>query len=642
MIHNKEEEMISMATRKLDDKKLREIQMKQHGRGPAGRFGGLKEKPKNTKQTLRKLLKYIAFSKKLLIAILIIVLVTTLCSLSTNIITQKMISSLGIYNFDTNMWVEYPDRSSFINFLILLLSVYLVYCIFTFFSNLLSAKISITVTKKLRKDLFDRIAYLPIGYTDTHQHGDIMSRMTNDISNIANSISQTLTSLISGVITIIGCLAIMIYYSPLLTVVSLATLVLSIIVTFLMSKYMRPLFVKQQRILGMLNSQTEEMVSGSKTVIAYNHQKVAKDDFNEFSNDLAKTSIKAQIIGGSMGPIMNFVGNVGHLLVCYFGAIFYVNGIGGSLFGAALSLATVIMFVNINKQFTRPINELAGLYSQIITSLAGAERVFETLEAETEDFNGENTLDVANLKGDIDFEHVDFSYVKDKMVLHDFTLDVYSGHKIALVGATGSGKTTIVNLLLRFYDIDSGTIKIDGVDIASISKKELRESISIVLQDAVLFEDTIENNVKYGKKDATDEEFDEALKMANCYKFVKRLPEQEKTILTEGATNISQGQRQLLTIARAILANPKILILDEATSSVDTRTEKKIQDAMVNLMKNRTSIIIAHRLSTIQDADLIVVLDGGKVVEMGNHNELVAKDGVYNRLYKTQTSGLDT
>jgi ATP-binding cassette subfamily B protein len=300
------------------------------------------------------------------------------------------------------------------------------------------------------------------------------------------------------------------------------------------------------------------------------------------------------------------------------------------------------MFLTTTKQFTRPINEIAHLYSSILSALAGAERVFAILDEETEDFSKQEEFDVDSIKGDIDFKHIEFGYVPGKKVLKDFNVDIWSGHKIALVGATGSGKTTIVNLLLRFYDINSGMITIDNQDIYKISKKDLRKAISIVLQDPVLFGDTIENNIRYGRADATDEEVDQALEFANCTEFVNHLPLGKKTVLTEGATNISQGQRQLLTIARAVIANPKILILDEATSSVDTRTEKHIQDAMAKLMAERTSIIIAHRLSTIQDADLIVVLDGGVVVEMGNHEELLAIDGVYNKLYQTQFKGLET
>lgn len=632
-----------MARRQFDDKRLREMQMKQgNGKGPGSRFGGLKEKPKDLKATIKQLLNYISFSKGLLIALIFVVILTTACTLSTNIFIEKIIASLGEYDVDNNIWEKTPNPQNFLLFVVLLASVYILYCVFSYISSILSAYLVTGMTRKMRNDLFARIVKFPIKYTDTHPHGDIMSRMTNDIDNISMAVSSSITSLVSGILTIIGCLCIMLIYSPLLTAVAMITLVLSISFTALMSKFMRPLFVKQSRILGMLNAQTEEMVTGCKTVIAYNHQSIAEEEFNDYSNELCHTAIKAQIWGGSMGPIMNFVGNFGYFLICIFGALFVTKGIGNGLFGEALSVSVVISFLTLNKQFTRPINEIAHLYSSILTAMAGAERVFTMMNEEVEDFTGTVEFDSTKTTGYIDFRHVGFSYVPGKPVLKDFNIDMYSGHKIALVGATGSGKTTIVNLLLRFYDIDSGQILIDGKDIKDMSKKDLRDCISIVLQDAVLFGDTVENNVKYGKTDATQEEFEEALKMANCYKFVQRLPQKEKTILSEGATNISQGQRQLLTIARAILANPKILILDEATSSVDTRTEKKIQDALLKLMENRTSIIIAHRLSTIQDADLILVLDQGVIVEMGNHEELLQKQGVYNRLYQTQFAGLDT
>lgn len=631
-----------MAKRRIDEKRLRELQMKQgNGKGPGSRFGGLKEKPKDIKKTLKQLMKYIGYSKKLLIGLIIVVILSTACTLATNVVIERIIKSLGTYEIGTGFTTN-PDFKKFLTFVIILAAVYILYCLLQYLSSLISAHLVTGMIRKLRNDLFERIVRFPIRYTDTHPHGDIMSRMTNDIDNISMAVSQSLTSLVSGILTILGCSCLMVYYSPLLTCVALVTLVLSITVTFIMSKFSRPLFKKQSTILGLLNSQTEEMVTGCKTVIAYNHQDIAEEEFNEYSNELCHTAIKAQIWGGSMGPVMNFVGNVGYFLICIFGAIFLSKGIGNGLFGAALEVSVVITFLTLNKQFTRPINEIAHLYASILTAMAGAERVFTMMNEEIEDFTGTVEFDPTTTTGYIDFRHVGFSYVPGKPVLKDFNIDMYSGHKIALVGATGSGKTTIVNLLLRFYDIDSGQILIDGKDIKDMSKKDLRDSISIVLQDAVLFGDTIENNVKYGKADATEEEFENALKMANCYKFVKRLPEQEKTVLSQGATNISQGQRQLLTIARAFLADPKILILDEATSSVDTRTEKKIQDAMVNLMKNRTSIIIAHRLSTIQDADLILVLDQGVIVEMGDHEELLAKKGVYNRLYQTQFAGLDT
>lgn len=612
------------------------------GAGPGGRFMQTTEKPQNTKKVLSRLIQYISSFKSLFIVLLVVIVILTLSTLSSNIVVKKIIETLGKYSLETRQWILAPDFHQFILFVGILAGLYVIHCLCQYFSTLIGAYLAIKTTRKLRNDLFSTMVRLPIGYTDTHAHGDLMSRMTNDVDNISNTVSSTIGSLISGILTILGCLGMMIYYSPLLTLVSLSSLVLTLIVTGAMSKMMKPLFKKQQELLGNLNTQTEEMVSGIKTVTAYNHQSIAMQDFNQYSDTYCKVGLKAQIISGSMGPMMNFIGNFGYFLVCFCGALFAVKGIGKTLWGAPLDVSIIVLFLTTSKQFTRPINEIAQLYSQILTALSGAERVFEVLDEDTEDFSGEVSLNMNHIKGNIDFEHVAFGYVKEKPVLKDFTVDVYSGHKIALVGATGSGKTTIVNLLMRFYDIDRGTIRIDGIDIAKISKKELRDNIAIVLQDAVLFEDTIENNVKYGKENATTEEVMRAIEMANCAKFIKRLPEQEKTMLSEGGTNLSQGQRQLLTIARAILADPKILILDEATSSVDTRTEKKIQDAMVKLMENRTSIIIAHRLSTIQDADLIVVLDQGVVVEMGNHQELIQHQGVYHRLYQTQFSGLNT
>ena len=631
-----------MSERKISEKQLKEIKMNSSRKGPEGHFGGVVEKPKNAKLVLKRLMSYISSKKFIIILLFFIVLIYTLCTLSSNVLLEKIISSFGEYDKIEGKWTINPNHKMFINSMALLIIAYLLHSIFNYLSTLISAYISVGTAKTMRKDLFAKIVYLPIKYIDRHPHGDIMSRMSNDITNISNAMSSSISSLIYGILTIIGCLAIMLFYSPLLTLVSLITLLLSAIVTTIMSKFMRPLFTKQQVILGQLNSQTEEMVSGCKTVIAYNHQKEAEKEFNDYSDRLTHTSLKAQIIGGSMGPIMNFIGNFGYFVVCFVGAIFVYNNIGNGIAGTPLTASVVVMFLTTTKQFTRPINEIAQLYSQLITALAGAERVFEVMDEECENFDKKVDFDVATMKGNIDFEHVNFSYVPEKQVLKDFSIDIYSGHKIALVGETGSGKTTIVNLLMRFYDVDSGTIKVDNIDINDISKKDLRSAVSIVLQDAVLFNDTILNNVKYGKENATDEEVKNALNMANCTSFVSKLKDKEQTILTEGATNISQGQRQLLTIARAVLANPKILILDEATSSVDTRTEKKIQDAMVKLMENRTSIIIAHRLSTIQDADLILVLNQGHIVELGTHQELIAKNGVYNKIYQTQFSGLNT
>ena len=607
-----------------------------------GQFSGVKEKPKDLKASIKRLASYVALNKKLFIILLSVVLINTFITLYSNVLVKDVIASLGTIDDNFN-FITSPDQDLFFLSLVLLVIAHLVHSVLQYLSSLLSAHLSVRTVKKLRNDLFNRIVYLPISYIDSHPHGDIMSRMTNDVDNVSNAISSTITSLVSGVITVLGCFVIMVIYSPLLTLVCLSVLVITLVFTTLMNKYVRPLFSKQQKTLGELNAHTEQMVTGYKTIVAYNHQDEAIIEFNEKSDLFAKQGMLAQICAGSMGPCMNFISNLSYFIVCICGALFIALNIGGPIYDFnGLDVATVIMFLTLTKQFTRPINQIAQLYTGLLNALAGAERVFNILDEEVEDFSGKVTIDMENIEGKIDFSHVKFGYVEEKTVLSDFSVSVRSGHKIALVGATGSGKTTIVNLLLRFYDINSGSIKIDGVDIFDISKEDLRNLISIVLQDPVLFKDTIENNVRYGKLDATDEEIDAALEFANCYSFINKLPLGKQTLLTEGATNISLGQRQLITIARAVLANPKILILDEATSSVDTRTEKNIQDAMVRLMKDRTSIIIAHRLSTIKDADLIVVLDKGMVIEMGNHNELINKKGQYYNLYQTQFKGIET
>ena len=607
-----------------------------------GQFSGLKEKPKDLKTSIKRLASYVALNKKIFITLLFVVVINTAITLYSNVLVKDVIASLGTLD-ENKVFKVNPDETLFMKSLILLGSAYLIHSVLQYLSSLLSAILSVRTVRKLRNDLFERIVYLPIGYIDSHPHGDIMSRMSNDVDNVSNAISSTITSLVSGVITVIGCFVIMVIYSPLLTLVCLSVLVITLVFTTLMNKYVRPLFSKQQRTLGEMNAHTEEMVTGYRTIVAYNHQDEAIVEFNKKSDLFAKQGMIAQICAGSMGPCMNFISNLSYFIVCICGALFIAIGIGGPIYDFnGLDVATVIMFLTLTKQFTRPINQIAQLYTGLLNALAGAERVFSILDEEVEDFTGKVQLDFDKIEGHISFENIQFGYTPEKLVLKDFSVDIRSGQKIALVGATGSGKTTVVNLLLRFYDINGGKIKIDGVDIMDISKEDLRNLISIVLQDPVLFKDTIENNVRYGKVDATDEEVEAALEFANCNTFINKLPMGKNTLLTEGATNISLGQRQLITIARAVLANPKILILDEATSSVDTRTEKNIQDAMVKLMSDRTSIIIAHRLSTIKDADLIVVLDNGMVSEMGNHEQLIAQKGHYYNLYQTQFKGIET
>ncbi len=401
------------------------------------------------------------------------------------------------------------------------------------------------------------------------------------------------------------------------------------IVTKKMSQVMRKVYRKRSTILGQLNGHSEEMITGYKSIVAYNKQQDVIDEFCQTSNELRKVSIKAEILGGSMGPIMNCISNISFVIVAAFGGYFAYTGL--------ITIGTVSAFIIYAKQFSRPINEIAQLYGTIQTAVAGAERVFALLDEPDEDNSGNKVL--PDITGRISFRNVDFSYVPGKQVLFDFDLDVEPGQKIALVGSTGSGKTTVVNLLMRFYPVDKGEILVDGVNIQDINRDFLRDNIAIVLQDTVLFSNTIENNIKYADLDAPDEKMIRSADMSYIRHYIERLPKKYKTFLKQAGASLSHGQRQLMSIARAVLADPKILILDEATSSVDTRTEKKIQDAMVQLMKNRTSLIIAHRLSTIRDADKIVVMDQGRVVEIGNHEELLAKQGKYYELSMTQFAG---
>lgn len=576
------------------------------------------EKAKDSKKTLKRLLEYFVKEKYMLIILMIAVCFVVVCSVVAPGLQSEAIDRISEGEFDKLSGI-----------LVVMLCMYGVHCMGTLIQSMFSARLSQKIVKRMREDLFDRIVNLPIKYIDNHSHGDIMSRMTNDVENISNTISQSLSSLVSGVLMIMGTVIMMVYYCWQLALLSCITVILTVVTTKYLSKAMRKFFTKRQVLLGSLNGTVEEMVTGYRTVVAYNRQDDVIADFDKTSDELTKVGIVAEILGGSMGPVMNVINNVGFVIIAAFGGYFAINGM--------ISIGVISAFIVYAKQFGRPIDELAQVYGQIQTAIAGAERVFEIMDEPSEDKSGSFDMDVA--KGIITFEHVDFSYVEGKKVIHDFNLEVKAGQKIALVGSTGSGKTTVVNLLMRFYDIDSGRILIDGVNIKDIDCNDLRKNTAIVLQDTVLFSDTVRNNIKYSREDATDEEIEKAAVMSNCHKMIKHLKNGYDTFLSGGGMGISQGQRQLLTIARAFLADPKILILDEATSSVDTRTEKNIQNAMVNLMKNRTSLIIAHRISTIQDADIIVVMDAGHIAEMGNHDELIKQKGKYYELYMTQFAG---
>ena len=589
-------------------------------RGPRNR-GREVEKPKEGRKTLKRLLTYFGKELKMMIALLAAVFIIVICSVYAPRLQSNAIDYIAAGQF-----------SMLTPVLLMMTGLYLVNSICTFIQTRFSAILSQRVVKKMRQDLFQSIVNLPIKYLDSHPHGDIMSRMTNDVENISNTVSQSLSSLFSGILTIIGTVIMMLALCPQLAILSCTTVILTVLATKGLSAAMRKFYRKRQELLGVLNSQVEEMVTGYKTVVAYNRQDMVCTEFDKTSDELTKVGIIAEILGGSMGPVMNVINNVGFVIIAAFGGYFAVKGI--------VSIGTISAFIVYAKQFGRPIDEIAQIYGQIQTAIAGAERVFAIMDHESEDKSGDKLI--TSDSPVITFKNVNFSYQEGKQVLYDFNLEVKGGQKVALVGATGSGKTTVVNLLIRFYNIDSGEILIDGVNIKDIDIADLRKNTAIVLQDTVLFADTIRNNLLYSNENATEEEMVEATKMSNCDSMIRRMPEKYDSMLSASGQNISQGQRQLLSIARAFLAHPKILILDEATSSVDTRTEKKIQDAMVNLMKNRTSLIIAHRLSTIQDADCIVVMDQGKIVEMGNHDELINRKGRYYNLYMTQFAGQET
>lgn len=579
------------------------------------------EKPQNGKKTLKRLMGYFVSEKKMLFLLMLAVVVVVACSVYAPKLQSNAIDAIAGRQWDMLSPI-----------LIVMVIIYIIHSICTYMQSKLSAVLSQNIVSRMRKDLFLNIVNLPIRYLDANSHGDIMSRMTNDIENISTTVSQSMSSLFSGILTVIGTVVMTVVLCPRLAALSCVTVILTIVATKLLSKAMRFFFKKRQVILGQLNGNVEEMVTGYRTVVAYNRQNAVIKDFDNVSDELTRVGIIAEILGGSMGPVMNVVNNVGFVIIAAFGGYFAINNI--------ISIGVISAFIVYARQFGRPIDELAQIYGQIQTAVAGAERVFEVMDEPLEDKSGKKNMD--DLKGIIRFKNVNFSYTKEKQVLYDFNLEVKAGQKVALVGSTGSGKTTVVNLLMRFYDVDSGEILIDDVNIKDIDCDSLRKNTAIVLQDTVLFADSIENNLRYSNSSATDEQMYMAARMSNCDSMIRKMPQGYDTQLMSEGENISQGQRQLLSIARAFLAQPKILILDEATSSVDTRTEKHIQDAMVKLMKDRTSLIIAHRLSTIQDADLIVVMDEGRIAETGSHANLLAKKGKYYQLYMTQFAGCAT
>ena len=579
------------------------------------------EHAENVGATVRRIITYFLHEKKLVIFMLVIVVFGTLCGIYAPSLQSKAVDIIA------------GARAGVLSHtLLFMLSVYLLYSACSLLQGLFSARLSQNVVKRMREELFGKIMELPVRYLDTHSHGDVMSRMTNDIENISTTVSQSLPSLFSGVLTIIGTVAIMLWYCWQLALLSLASVLLTLLATKILSGRVRKFSRRRQMLLGQLNGTVEVMISGYRTVVAYNHQNITTDDFCSTADSLTKAGIKTDVFSGVMGPVMNCIGNIGFVIIAAFGGYFSVKGL--------ISVGVISAFIVYAKQFSRPINEIAQIYGQLQTAIAGAERVFAVLDEEDEDKSGEELA--KEEKAAVTFRNVRFSYDGENPVIKNFTLTVPTGKKVALVGATGSGKTTIVNLLMRFYETDSGEICINKQNIQDVARGSLRQNVAIVLQDTVLFSNTVHNNLKYGNDAVTEEQLETAVEMSQCREMIELLPQGYDTVLTGSGANISQGQRQLLAIARAFVADPRILILDEATSNVDTRTEKEIQDAIQRIMQGRTSIVIAHRLSTIRDSDLIVVMDHGEFVESGNHEALLAKKGKYYELYMTQYAGVAT
>ncbi|MBU5424869.1 ABC transporter ATP-binding protein/permease [Tissierella pigra] len=579
------------------------------------------EKAKDVKYTLKRLWGFFKEENKLLIITFLLILASGLLGILVPFLIGKSIDSI----FPGKDLVEFQKLRLI---LVVLLSVYLLDNLFTFLQEYIVAGIAQNIVYRLREKLFEKLQSLPIMFFDIHTHGEIMSRLTNDIDNVSTTISQTTVQLMSSVVNILGSLTMMIYLSPIMTAASLITIPMVYFFTRFIANKTKVFFKDQQQTLGQLNGHIEETIAGIHVVKSFNNEDKVIEEFKAQNNVLRDVGVKAQIWSGYIMPIMNVINNFGFGVIAIFGGYLAVKEV--------ITVGTIASFISYSKQFTRPLNELANTFNTLQSGIAGAERVFEILDEEEERKDLPNSIEKDKIQGEVEFKNVRFEYIEGESVLKDISFKVIPGTNIALVGPTGAGKTTIVNLLTGFYDINKGEILVDGVNIKDYKKDSLRKIFGMVLQDTYLFSGTIKENIRYGKLDATDEEIEKAAILARANEFIEYLPKGYDTFINEGGTNLSQGQRQLLAISRAILSNPSILILDEATSSVDTRTELKIQEAMVKLMENRTTFIIAHRLSTIRDADIIMVIDHGEIVEKGNHEELLKLKGHYYNLYQSQ------
>lgn len=603
-------------------------QTKRHGHMGGGRHMMPGEKAKDFKGTMKKLMAYMGSYK---IAILFVMLFAV-GGTAFNIIGPKILGNATTEIF--NGLVSRVSGGDGIDFgkvgriLLSALSLYVVSAALSFIQGYIMTGISQKMTYRLRKEISEKINRMPVKYFDTMTHGEILSRITNDVDTLGQSLNQSATQVITSVTTIIGVLVMMLSISPLMTVIALLILPLSMCLISVIVKHSQRYFKDQQEYLGHINGQVEEVYSGHNIVKAFNKEEDIIKTFNDTNAVLYQSAWKSQFFSGMMMPIMQFVGNLGYVAVSILGGYLVIRN--------AIQVGDIQSFIQYVRQFTQPIQQVAQVANMLQSTAAASERVFEFLDEEEEEQTVADPVSTDNLEGRVEFDHVHFGYNPDHIIINDFNAKVEPGQKIAIVGPTGAGKTTMVKLLMRFYDVNSGSIKIDGHDLREFNRADLRSMFGMVLQDTWLFNGSIEENIRYGKLDATHEDVVEAAKAAYVHRFVQTLPGGYDMVLNEEASNVSQGQKQLLTIARAILADPKILILDEATSSVDTRTEVRIQKAMDNLMQGRTSFIIAHRLSTIRDADLILVMKDGDIIEQGSHEELLAKNGFYAELYNSQ------
>ena len=602
------------------------------GHGPGGRHArAMGGKPKETKQTIKRLLGYLGKDKKHVIIALVCVVISSLSTLAGSYMLSPIIN--GITETYDKASKAAGDAGVIINEglktlglgILLMLAIYGIGVISMYLQQRIMIGVSQRALKTLRKDLFDHIQTLPVRYFDTNATGDIMSRFTNDVDVVGEMLNNTVIQLIQGFISIVGTVSIMLYMNVWLALLTILLVPLMLKAGGSIAKRSSKYYRQQQSALGKLNGYIEETVTGQKVVKVFCHEEKAVAEFTDLNNDLRKKQVKAQFLGGIMGPVMGNIGQVSYGITACVGGLFCLAG--------RLSLGGLTVFVNYSRQFSRPINEISMQINTIFSALAGAERVFKVMDEEPEEADKSDAVEMTNVKGEVIMEDVSFGYNPDKVILKHINLYAHAGQKVAFVGSTGAGKTTITNLLNRFYDIQEGKITIDGRDIKDYARKSLRSHIAMVLQDTHLFTGTVRENIRYGRPDATDEEVEQAAKTASAHSFIMRLENGYDTMLEGDGINLSQGQRQLLNIARAAVSKAPILVLDEATSSVDTRTEMHIDHGMERLMKNRTTFVIAHRLSTVRNADCIMVLEQGEIIERGTHEQLLAEKGRYYQLY---------